>query len=306
MDTARNKRLVIVATLAVTIAATGVSVVLLLVQPLARVARTLTPEEALTITRKSNPETAEIQSNIEIRDWMGWVTMIETGKADGGATVGVYLSDPYAVEPTPVITSPFISLYPYPTQGDAFFAIPEDEIHSLSVGDQIRFSGTIPELGPTPNLIIDVQRYDRLGPEPASNSRSLPDMTITLERSRGGYDIDCCQDYLVRIMRDGSLRFKQREWNGQIAYDVEAKLSKDQMLHLAFEVERAQFFYLQSVYPPPASDHSPGASISVQMGERYNSSAFSLSAEHPHARRLYILAAKVDEIINVKQWRKQE
>jgi hypothetical protein len=310
MDTARRNRIAVVAALAISAVAAVSFVLLLLFQSsdsLPTPGRTVTVHEALTITRKSNPETTEIQSNVQIRDWMGWVTMIETGKADGGATVGVYLGDPYAVESAPVITSTYFRVFP--AEPDAHLAISGEETRALSVGDQVRFSGTIQRVGPYPELIINVETLTRLGPDRTAYELPEQDLEITLERALSGFDSDCCTAYRVKITGDRVVGIIRRDYSGNSIGEVETSVTKEQLSLLAYEVERAGFFRFQSAYPQPLSLICPLSStdsISVRLGDTWNSSAFDYGSEHPHARRLYILAAKIDEIVNVKQWLKQE
>jgi hypothetical protein len=310
MDTAKTNRIAVVAALAISAVAVVSFVLLLLLQSsdsLPATGRTMTVDEALTITRKSNPETTEIRSNIEIRDWTGWVTMIETGKADGGATVGVYLSDPYSAEPTPVITSTYFRFYP--TEPDAYLAVSEGETRDLSVGDQIKFNGTIQRVGPYPELIINVERVSRLGPDRTAYEFPSQDPAVTLERSPAFIDSECCQGYRVRISENGLVRLIRFDPLGNSTGEVETSVTKEQLRLLAYEVERADFFKLQSTYPQPLSlifAHSPTDSISIRMGDIWNSSNFDFGSDHPQARRLYFLAAKIDEMVNVKKWLKQE
>jgi hypothetical protein len=310
MDTAKRNRIAVVAALAISAVVVISFVLLMLFQNsdrLPTVSRTMTVDEALTITRKSHPETSEIQSNVQIRDWMGWVTMIETGKADGGATVGVYLGDPYAVEPTPVITSPFTTIYP--TEPDAYLAIPEEQVQELTIGDQIRFSGKIPSLRPAFDLTIRVEGVTRLGPNRTTYMLPSQDLEIMLERLPGVLDSNFYNDFRVKIDGEGQVTISRQDPRGNVTQEAQAQISDEQIRLIAYEAERTEFFRLHSMYPTsPMSPylHSPTVTVSVRLGDAWNSIAFDYGSEHPHARRLYILAAKIDEVVNIKQWLKQE
>src|SRR5688500_317119 len=78
---------------------------------------------------------AEAMVGTEVRDWVGWVVFVEGGKADGGATIGVYMTDPYATQRAPR-PRPWV-IYTDPTMPDVYIGATEEDARIVVAGDLI-------------------------------------------------------------------------------------------------------------------------------------------------------------------------
>ncbi len=127
---------------------------------------------------------------------------------------------------------------------------------------------------------------------------------------------DCwkfCPVYELSIQSNGKVLFVGIQ-NTEIKGKAESSLSKDKMLQIIAEIERANFFALENSYTN-VSDNCPGygtdqptVTLYIEMKEKEKTIIHNLGCKEigenwsVYPQQLYNLENKIDEIVETKRW----
>jgi len=152
----------------------------------------------------------------------------------------------------------------------------------------------------------------------ASHGQSVPnDTVITLHRLTDGFGE--FPEYTLTVNADGTVTFKQHARFGTLSrtrareFEMKSKIPVATVAALIAAFERAKFFSLKDRYSesgcPDWHTDATSAQISITLDGK-SKSIFHYhgcvdQSREPYPAGLYALAAKIDELVNTKQWVKQ-
>lgn len=170
----------------------------------------------------------------------------------------------------------------------------DKEVATLRAGQRIAFAGDLVMEGETE--AVRNTRYILLEAEPpvaAPTAYELKDLHITLTR---GMCNGTCPDYTLTVDAEGKVTFQGRHYTHQKGIAT-GMLERAQLVELATEIKKADFLGLDSLSNDFALD-IPKLTLKVRMGGISNEAVTFTG----RPRRLELLMARIDQVVNTEQW----
>lgn len=173
----------------------------------------------------------------------------------------------------------------------ALLYLTDKEVEQLKLGQRLKFSGDLLLQGGS--VAVRNVQYTLLEElaAPAPTADELKDLHVTLRRTMC---LGACPQYVLTIEADGKVSFEGRAYTRGT---FTSTLSTEQVVELASEIKKADFFSLKDEYTANFTD-VPDYTLTVEMGGQEK----RVFARAVFPRRLNLLMDRIDEIVGTRRW----